>query len=99
MNWVREGCKDFTEVTGGAVIAFGRLGKALKPLVELHSWYVVRPAWRHFVKVTELRFATPEHFARTYPNWVVKPKAPPDLRQFREVLEGNRLRLVPDDAA
>jgi|ERR1041385_1747658 hypothetical protein len=102
-NWIRQGCEDFFELTGGAILTPARFGRVVKPLVEVHGWEPpVRTAWRYFVKVQELRFATPEYFARTYPDWVLKPKSPSaPLFTFREVRQGQRLRLVPDgpDAA
>jgi hypothetical protein len=94
---IREGCADYTSLTQGAILAPGRFWKAVKPLMLMHGWEEVRMAWRHFVKVTELRYATPEHFARTYSDWVLKPKASQaPMTQFREVRDGKRLRLVAE---
>jgi len=93
MNWIREGMRDYTEVTGGGVVTFGRFGKGVKPLVELHGWEKVRPAWRHFLQVTTIQYATPEYFARTYPQWIVKPKGVASPVTYRTVQVGQRLRF------
>lgn len=103
-NYVREGVRDYTEITHGGVLAWGRFGKASKALVELYGWTQVRPAWRHFLHITELRFATPEHFARTYPKWVVKHTSAEPIRTTKFVVEwppeavrGTLLQVPLDD--
>lgn len=98
-HWVREAAAIWHEGTGG-VLAIGRIGKALKPLVEIYGWPSIRRPLAHYLKVTELQFVSPERFAATYNQWILPEKpqvAPP--QHFREVLEGQRYRLVPDDAA
>ena len=99
MTWIREGLADFTSITKGALLAPGRFGKAVKPLKERHGWEEVRLAWRQFLLVTEIQYSTPEYFARTYPQWVRKPKVEGPPPRFREVMDGRRVRLIPDDAA
>ena len=51
---------------------YGRLGKALKPLVAKHGDAVL-PAWKTYCKATEAKFASAERFAQTYGAW--KPNA------------------------
>lgn len=99
MNWIREAAGVWHGGTGG-IIAIGRLGKALKPLVEIYGWPSIRRPLAHYLKVTELQFVSPERFAATYNQWILpeKPAIQPP-RTFHEVLEGQRYRLVPDDAA
>lgn len=87
---------DWTAGTNGGLIPPGRVGKALKLLVTRESWEKVRPAWQHYLKVTTIQYASPERFAATYGEWVIKPKAQPIPRVFREVLDGQRLRLVEE---
>ena len=96
MTYVREGCADWTEATQG-IIAFGRVGRAFKPLVQLHGWDAVRPAWRHYLEITPIHYASPERFAATFGEWVVRPKpvTPPPV--WRSVLEGQRYRLVREE--
>jgi hypothetical protein len=47
----------------------GRIGKALKPLVSLHGWEIVRPRWRYYLSQSEAKFASPERFAATFGDW------------------------------
>lgn len=96
LTWVHEACQDWETGVGG-VPSFVRVGAGLKPLVKLHGWEEVRRAWQHYLKVTEPHFASPQRFSQTYRAWILKPKitAPPP-KQLREVLDGNRWRLVAD---
>jgi hypothetical protein len=63
-GWVNEAVADWEEFNQGT-ITHGHTGKALKPLVERHTWPVVRPEWRKFVQSPEARFGL-EYFARTF---------------------------------
>src|SRR5690606_24694259 len=71
------GAKSWSTVAGeiweqclGGVAPFGRIGKALKPLVERYGEQDVLVAWRQYLeKAVEKRraeFATPEDFAARY---------------------------------
>lgn len=89
VNYPREGAEDYAELAGGAVLAPGRFGKAVKPLVVRDGWEIVRPAWRHFVTVMRqtLEYATPEYFARTYPQWILEPKSTASEQKWKLVGE------------
>lgn len=73
-GWVAEVVSDWEELRDGASISHGHAGKALKPLIERHTWPVVRPAWRRFAESPEARFGA-EYFARNYPDYT--SDAPP----------------------
>lgn len=71
-SWTSEACDDWGEAYGGTAPG-GRIGKALKPLVEkvcrkrgvefLAAWALIRPWWQKYLKATDARFASPESFA------------------------------------
>lgn len=56
------------------VLSVGRIGKALKPLVDKHGEDLVARAIRHYgrekLDAGELKFASPEDFARTAVQWI-----------------------------
>jgi hypothetical protein len=74
-NWVGRAMDIWTDSTGG-VIAGGRMGRALKPLVmrlkktchfdtDEEAWrFAVEPMFVRYLKHTDQRYATPEGFAR-----------------------------------
>ena len=74
-NWVGKALDLWTQSTGG-VIAGGRMGRALKPLMtrirgssDLETddevWaFVVGPLLANYLQHTDQRYATPEGFAR-----------------------------------
>ena len=66
--WSREACDDWQRRFEGTAPG-GRIGKALKPLVEKHGWAEVRSAWRSYLEATEPEFASPSRFANTYGSW------------------------------
>lgn len=89
--WTAEAHEVYAAQVG--YMAFGRIGKAIAPLVKRYGWAVVKPWWvcycanRPFQKANgaiwgdsaqdrpenappkDLRFTTPEDFARTYTAW------------------------------
>jgi hypothetical protein len=67
-NWSREACDDWITRFGGTAPG-GRIGKALKPLVEKHGWPEVREAWRSYLGQVEAEFASAQRFAATYGRW------------------------------
>jgi uncharacterized protein YdaU (DUF1376 family) len=65
-NWVGEACQIWEAI--GTPNA-GRIGKALKPLVDKHGWEAVKPVWQLECgsKTTEsARFFSPQKFAETF---------------------------------
>lgn len=98
-TWIREACQDWERGVGG-LPSFVRIGVGLKELRQQYGWEQVRLAWQHYLKITPPHFASPQRFAATYAAWVLKPKVlSQPSRAFREILEGQRYRLIPDDAA
>lgn len=89
-HWVREACILWQRATNGGLIAPGRMGKALKPLVDREGWDVVQLGFRHYLQVTELRFLSPERFVATYGEWAMKPKlrAAPQMKFVVDWPEG-----------
>jgi uncharacterized protein YdaU (DUF1376 family) len=69
-SWSREACDDWIEFRGGTAPG-GRIGKALKPLVDQHAWLRVRVAWRRYLAETPGRYVKPERFAETYGDWSI----------------------------
>lgn len=80
-SWSTEAGEDWQEFSGG-VASFGRIGKALRPLVEkvmrergmdeAAAWAAIRPYWRRFCESDERRFG-PQAFAEN-PRRVVEGK-------------------------
>jgi hypothetical protein len=68
MTWSREACDLWVERFGGTCPG-GRIGKALKPLVERHGWDSVRLAWRYYLSQVEARYVSPVRFSDTYGDW------------------------------
>lgn len=64
-GWVAEAAEDWNEKTLGYV-ALGRLGKALKILVDRHGWGKVRPAWQRYLNTVQPQFLSPERFVATF---------------------------------
>ena len=65
--------------------AYGRLGKALKPLLAAHAPDVVLRHWTHYLDQTEAEFASPERFAQTFGRW--SPDHVPELTAAERALE------------
>jgi uncharacterized protein YdaU (DUF1376 family) len=68
VNFTREAGNDWVEVYEGTV-NYGKIGKALKPLVQKYTWPTVRPAWKLYLKSTAAEYASPYRFAETYGKW------------------------------
>jgi hypothetical protein len=68
-SWSSRACDAWIEVMGGTAPG-GRIGKALKPLVEKYGEEEVLTYWRRYLerRVAEgdIEFATPETFATRY---------------------------------
>jgi hypothetical protein len=48
---------------------FGRIGKALKPLVQQHGEAEVLSTWRRYLTTEPAKYVTPESFAAKYGTW------------------------------
>ena len=60
------------EARCGGKPSYGRLGKALKPLVDAHGEKQVLEAWSVYLGKTDVTFASAESFATKYRTYVVK---------------------------
>lgn len=67
--WSAEACEDWSEAFQG-VAHGGKIGSALKPLVQKLGWPTVRPAWRAYLAGTEARYASPADFAAKPGPWL-----------------------------
>jgi hypothetical protein len=63
-GWSAEGAQDWEAASNGTMEP-GRIGKALKPLVDRHGWELVRPVLGRFLRTADRRFG-PEYFAREF---------------------------------
>lgn len=68
-NYVQAGVSAWAKRFAGGVIAFGRVGKAFKPLVEKHGDTVVLEAWERYLSSSESKFMSPENFASRFGEW------------------------------
>src|SRR5262245_31459954 len=66
--WSREACDDWIKQFGGTAPG-GQIGKALKPLVQKHTWVYVRPAWRSYLAQADPEYASASRFAATFGRW------------------------------
>lgn len=66
--WTVEAAKIWSDATGGTA-PFGRIGKALKPLIERHGTIPVFQAFERYLRSTDIQFASPERFASTFGRW------------------------------
>lgn len=64
-GWVVEAGDVWKEIYGGTV-AYGEIGKHLKPLVDEHGWDVVRPCWVRYLKKEDGKFTSPAAFAKKF---------------------------------
>jgi hypothetical protein len=67
-SWSSEACDDWAARFGGTTPG-GKIGKALKPLVDKHGWPEVRKAWKSYLGQVEADYASPSRFANTYGRW------------------------------
>jgi hypothetical protein len=92
-NDVSEAGDDHREFLGEP--SWARLGKALKPLIEAHTWDVVRPVWRAALKRAaesdKPGVFTPEMFARTFTAELNRARDP--AGQENETTRHNRQML------
>lgn len=71
------------ELQYGGHPSFGRLAKALDPLVKQHGPDAVLESWRRYLADTGAKYAAPEKFAQTFGSWA--PAADPAIaRALRE---------------
>ncbi len=90
----------------GGELPWGRLGRALKPLVDKNGEDKVAEAFERYLSTVEKRFASPESFAARFGLWAEPQKnetpgskpIPPSTRTYREELAG-RLQdgVAPED--
>lgn len=90
-QWLNEAASDWSKTTLGSA-PFGKLGKALKPVIDLHGWTRIRPAWQLYLKATEPKYLSAAAFARDPRRWLEnlpKPRpvyhAEPEVRQPLDV--------------
>jgi hypothetical protein len=74
-SWTSEACDDWNARFGNGTAPGGRIGKALKPLIEKHTWEVIRPAWKRYLEHKDPEFATPNDFAAKLTMWVKERRA------------------------
>jgi len=67
-SWSAEACQDWMARFGGTAPG-GRIGGALRPLVERYGWAAVRTAWQTYLAQAEAEYASPQRFAATYGRW------------------------------
>jgi len=67
-NWVGQAAAAWKEVLKGTP-PYGRIGKALKPLVDEHGAPTVVRVWRRYLSQEPGRYVTPEQFASKYGTW------------------------------
>ena len=73
-SWSEEACDDWMERFGGTAPG-GRIGKALKPLVDRYTWGAVRPAWRKYLLEKDPEYSTPQEFATKFGTWAGRKSA------------------------
>lgn len=64
-SWSYEACRLWTERYEG-IAPGGRIGKALKPLVEQHGAAAVLAAWTRYLVETPAQYANPQGFAAKF---------------------------------
>jgi hypothetical protein len=74
-GWVAVFCDAWIARFGGTAHG-GRIGKALRPLVEQHGEVAVLEAWRLYLDAVEPDYAAPETFASKYGVWSGTAKPP-----------------------
>lgn len=77
-SWSTEACGEWKHFLGTP--PGGRIGNALKPLVEEHTWDVVRPLWRGYLEEAVLspedpKWTKPETFAQTFKARLARSRA------------------------
>lgn len=80
--WSSEACDDWNAVFGAGSAHGGKVGKALKTLVDRHTWLLVRPAWQFYLRAPDdAKYKSPAAFAEKYAYWAagapVESRAPP----------------------
>ena len=90
-GWVTEAAQEWCKVTQG-IAHMPMLGRRLKPLVDLHGWTAVLPAWQRYLRATEPRFLSAARFVETYGQYSRSERPPrpayhaePEVRQPLDV--------------
>lgn len=88
--WSAQACEDWSAAFGGTAPG-GRIGKALKPLVDRDGWETVRRAWRAYLLEARSegpKYATPQTFAeREYGRLKHGPSRPAMRGKNQQVVE------------
>lgn len=101
--WSREACSDWNDAFGAGSAVGGKIGKALKPLVDHHGWPAVRVVWQRYLGSSEddAKFKSPAAFAEKFAYWAAPARASPPGRKSlddramdsaREAIELHRAR-------
>jgi len=70
--WSNEASDDWNARFGDRSAPGGKIGKALKPLVDRYTWEVIRPAWQRYLTEKDAEFASPADFAQKVSLWLNK---------------------------
>lgn len=71
-SWTSEACDDWNARFGEGTAPGGRIGRALRPLVEKRTWEVIRPAWQRYLSEKDAEFISPQDFAQKLTLWLDK---------------------------
>ena len=94
-NWVTILGADWRQAYDGEP-PWGQIGKHLKPLME-KPFSEVQIHWRHYLKETPARFASPARFAATFGAWAPPSRSPivmPRTTKYVEIRENGRARMI-----
>jgi hypothetical protein len=78
----------------GGTIPYGEIGKHLKPLVDVHGWENVRPAWYAYLAKTDPNYASAATFAKKYGVYSGGPQAMSATELQAEMAQQQFLRDV-----
>ena len=67
-GWVQRAAQLWTDAFGGTA-PHGRLGKALKPLIDEHGETEVLEMWARYLATQPAEYANPQDFASKYGHW------------------------------
>lgn len=87
--WSAEAIDDWNDRYGKGSAPGGRIGAALKPLVQAHGWDAVRPAWKRYLSESTHPSPSAQDFAAHYGAWNGKagPIESARTRRAREAME------------
>jgi len=97
-NWVAVLGADWLQAYQGTP-PYGQIGKVLKPFIDTRPFSEVQLSWRHYLKVTLPRFASPSKFAQTFGSWIAPTQEIVHLpyqpqTKWVAIPEGKRQRLA-----